>query len=77
LNNLGNAYLLSGDEKEAENIFKHILTKDSKNVLALGNLAVIYKDRNDIALSKKMLDRVLEIDPNDTRAKSLLESLSK
>jgi tetratricopeptide (TPR) repeat protein len=76
LNNLGNAYMLSGETTEAEKIFNEIILKDPKNVLAYGNLAVLYEDRGDVSKAKSILSKVLLINPNDARAKQMMEKLN-
>lgn len=77
LNNLGNAYMLTGDTAEAEKIFTEIILKDPKNVLAYGNLAVLYEDKGDIGKAKNMLEKVLHINPNDARAKQMMDKFIK
>lgn len=77
LNNLGNAFMLSGETAEAEKIFNEIILKDPKNVLAYGNLAVLYEDKGDIGNAKNMLEKVLQINPNDARAKQMMDKLNK
>ena len=75
LNNLGNAYLITGNKNEAEKIFKRVLKLDANNALALGNLAVIYEDNGNKNEAVKMLKKILENDPNDKRAKEMLSKL--
>lgn len=77
LNNLGNAYMLSGEKDKAEKIFSEIILKDPKNVQAYGNLAVLYEDRGDIIKAKSMLAKVMMINPNDVRANQMMEKLSR
>lgn len=75
LNNLGNAYLITGDKSEAEKIFKRVLKLEPYNAQALGNLAVIYEDNGNKNEAVKMLMKILEKDPNDKRAKDMLSKL--
>ena len=77
LNNLGNAFMLEGKTLEAETIFKQVVEKEPGNVMAYGNLAVIYEDKGNIELARNMLNKVLSIDPKDIRAKEMLEKLAK
>ena len=77
LNNLGNAFMLSGETDKAEKTFNEIILKDPKNVQAYGNLAVLYEDRGEINKAKTMLAKVLQINPNDTRAKQMMDKFKK
>ncbi|MEO8664575.1 MAG: tetratricopeptide repeat protein [Ignavibacteria bacterium] len=77
LNNLGNAFMIEGKTQEAEAIFKEVIGKDRANVMAYGNLAVIYEDKGNIAMATDMLHKILLIDPNDVRAKQMMKRLGK
>ena len=77
MNNLGNAFMLSGETDKAEKTFNEIILKDPKNVQAYGNLAVLYEDRGEINKAKTMLAKVLQINPNDTRAKQMMDKFKK
>ncbi|MEZ4690848.1 MAG: hypothetical protein R3A12_11960 [Ignavibacteria bacterium] len=53
LERLGNYYFITNDTEKAEDIFNEILRKDPANLLAMGNLAVIYEGRNEKEKAKK------------------------
>lgn len=72
--NLGNALMLEGNTAEAETVFRQVLEKEPRNVIAYGNLAVIYEDKGERNKAKEMLNKVLEIDPKDARALQMLEN---
>jgi len=73
----GKALMDSGSPARAVSAFNRILKRDSGNLYALYNLAVVMTYRNDNAKAAEYLDRALKIDPNFQPAKKALSTLPK
>lgn len=58
------AYLALGDEDNVATYYKKILTKDSKNLVALNNLLAMYQKQMRYVDGKKVLDDFLAANPD-------------
>lgn len=58
---LGISYRKSGNLKEAEIIFKNILTRNPQNITALYNLSIVFSDINDNEIAETYFERYKSI----------------
>ena len=75
LNNLGFLYLTGGQFSLAKDYFRKALAEDPDYELAWLNLASACVQLNDISTALEALDEALRINPSNTRAMALKQSL--
>lgn len=75
LNNLGFAYALQGQLEQAEALYAQAIALDPDYELALLNMAAARLARGDRPGAKKMLKRVLSINPENMQARAAWEGL--
>ncbi len=62
---------------EAEHLLREVLSKEPENVTALNNLAVVKIMQDEFDAAQVILDRLLQISPNDENARENLNFLRK
>ncbi|GJM32031.1 MAG: hypothetical protein DHS20C18_10320 [Saprospiraceae bacterium] len=72
LTNLGYAYILKSQMQTAEDLYDRALTLDPDYVQALLNKVAVRQYHGDLASVRKLLKRVLQIEPGNARARQLL-----
>ena len=77
LNNYGNLKFNSNLPDEAITLYKKSLSAEPNNFIALYNLALIYQSIGKFNETKKYAHKVLEIEPNFTRADKILSTYIK
>ncbi len=75
LNFLGMAYGFQGKNEQAIKAFNKVLNLQANRIDVMMNLALAYHNVNDQAAEKTILNRILEIEPNNQRAKQQLLGL--
>jgi tetratricopeptide (TPR) repeat protein len=75
LEQLGNLYDDTGNKDMAIKTYEKGLSYDKNNTSILCEMAVAYKDSDDTAKARELLNKVLSIDSNNERAKEILEML--
>jgi tetratricopeptide (TPR) repeat protein/O-antigen ligase len=73
--NLGNVYFMQGKFAEAENSYKKAVEIDDSNISAHRSLAAFYWNLRKYDLSLKEWEKILELNPEDKQAKSLIEQM--
>lgn len=73
--NLGDALARQNRMSEAEENYKHALSMDTRNALANLRMGQLYKERGQFARARMYLERALNSDPSDRRAKEALAAL--
>lgn len=66
---------LAGEDDEAIALYERAVRNPPAPVNALMNLAVLYEDHGQFALSEKCLKQVLDTDPNHLRAKLFMKDV--
>ena len=72
LNFLGMAYGIQGKDQQAINAFKKVLNLQANRIDVMMNLALAYHNINDQVSERAILNRVLEMEPNNQRARQQL-----
>ena len=65
MNNLANSYKNLLEFKEAENLYKTIISNDTKNVKALNNYANLKREINQYEQAKELLFKAIKIEPEN------------
>jgi len=73
--NLGNVYFMQSKFAEAENSYKKAVEQDDSNISAHRSLAAFYWNLRRYDLSLKEWEKILELNPEDTQAKSIIEQV--
>ncbi len=76
LNNIAMCYAQLDLPELEEKYFLEAIKKDNRNLNALNGIVAFYLKKNDKQKMKEYLDRILEINPNDEKAKKNLELLN-
>jgi tetratricopeptide (TPR) repeat protein len=74
-NNIGSALAEEGRTDQALDFYKRALAEDPEYVLALGNLALVYRTRQEWQAAIATLQRLIEVDPRHRQARFELASL--
>ncbi|MBI2915436.1 MAG: tetratricopeptide repeat protein, partial [Elusimicrobia bacterium] len=72
---LANAYYELKEWEKAEKEYQKALKIDSRNLTALNNLALTYRQTGKIAEAKKIYEEMLILNPNDTNIRAQLQIL--
>lgn len=75
LTNLGYVKLAQGNLTEAENLYSRALKLDPDYEPLLMNLAGLYAYKKDFNASKKYLNRIIALNPNNQQAKQILTQI--
>lgn len=67
--NVAKCYMELGDVKKAENLYKHVISKDDRNVEALVALGEIYQASSRPAAAKLMVEQVMRIRHEEAQAR--------
>ncbi len=70
---LSNTYRLFGKFNQAADVGERLYLRDQKNVLNLLNLAAIYLELKVIGRANYMIEKALQVEPDNEQAKSLKE----
>jgi len=73
--NLGNVYFMQSKFAEAENSYKKAVEVDDSNISAHRSLAAFYWNLRRYDLSLKEWEKILELNPEDKQAKSIIEQV--
>ena len=76
-NNLGGYYYRIGKYKESLSAFEISAMTDPQNVSILTNLATLYYFNKDFNQAASTLKKILQLNPNDTHAKQMLEAIEQ
>ena len=74
--NMGYLNILKQDYDQAEYNLTTAISFDPDYLIAYENLALLYIKKNDIFLARKNLNHILEINPNDAKAKLMIKQLN-
>lgn len=72
---LGSLLMARGDLAGAERVFQEAVTVDDSHASAHGSLALVHLERGEIEEARARLERVLELDPDNGPARTLLEQI--
>lgn len=75
LNFLGMAYGMLGNNEQAQQSFERVLQQQPKRTDVLMNLALTFHNQNKFSAERKVLLRILELEPTNQRAKELLDKI--
>ena len=73
--NAGSVYLLRQQLEEAAEAFEQALAADGDSVPALGNLGLVRAQQGRYDEARALLQRVLRLQPNDARARAMLQQV--
>ena len=74
--NMGYLNILRQDYDQAEYNLTTAISFDPDYLIAYENLALLYIKKNDIFLARKNLNHILEINPNNAKAKLMIKQLN-
>lgn len=66
-----------GNDTEAEQAFRNVLSRDPDNAHALFNLGAIYQSRGNMSEARDNYQEVLRSNPNDALARQALDNLER
>ena len=72
---LGTVLLQKDQLDEAEQVLLKAIAADARSAPAYGSMALVYLKRGDVAGARQLLQGVLQIDPNNQAARSLLQQI--
>ena len=73
---MGYLNILRQDYNTAEYNLTSAISFDPDYLIAYENLALLYIKKNNIFLARKNLNQILEIDPNNIKAKLMIKQLN-
>ena len=76
-NNLGLIYIEIKQTDQAVTFFENAVRMDENNLMALNNLAIIFFQTDQKENLKKVVFKILTIDPDNKTARSFLKSFQK
>lgn len=69
--------LLSVDKTQASSQYRELLNYDASNIIALNNLAILLMEQENFTEAKQMVQRALEVQPNNPRLLDTLKMVDK
>lgn len=76
-NNIAMCYAELKDNEQTEKYFSEAVNIDKNNVNALNGLVTLYLKKNEVNKAMSNLNKIIEINPGDMKAKNTLDSLIK